>query len=107
MEAVPKGTKQSAGMTDEGVDAFCFQKVECFGVSFLFRLKGSRVDGGIVKFIRDFQGPYLTRTLVDPNSYRFAVFGKKTSQVRTLDVVKMVHTQNEFGKLQTCWSELD
>ena len=94
-------------MTDEGLDAFGFQKVECFGVSFLFGLKGGRVDGGILEFIRDFQGPDLTRTLVDSNSYRFAVLGKKTSQVRTLDVDKMVHTQNKFGKLQTCWSELD
>jgi hypothetical protein len=91
MEAVPKGTKQSAGMTDEGIDAFGLQKVECFGVGFLFGLKGCRVDGGILEFIRDFKGPDLTRTLVDPDSNRFAVLGKKTSQVRTLDVVKMVH----------------
>lgn len=79
MEAVPKGTKQSAGMTDEGIDAFGLQKVQCFGVRFFFGLKRRRVDGGILEFIRDFQGPDLTWTLVDPDSHCFAVLGKKTS----------------------------
>ncbi len=78
-------------MTDKSVDAFCLQQVERFGVCFLLGFEGSLVDGGVVEFVGNFQGPDLIGLPVDADSNCFSAFRKQTLEVRMNDSVRVIH----------------